>query len=102
MIDVVVDHLREKNLLLVLDNVEQVVAGAASVVDLVLRRAPGVKTLVTSRVPLGQYGEQQFQVPPLGLPDLEHLPVTPALAQLDAVALFVERAVAVKADFRLR
>jgi predicted ATPase/class 3 adenylate cyclase len=101
VIDVLVDHLREKNILLVLDNFEQVLQGAASVVDPVLRGAPGVKTLVTSRAPLGLYGEQQFHVPPLGLPDLEHLPDAPALAQLDAVALFLERAVAVKADFRL-
>jgi predicted ATPase/class 3 adenylate cyclase len=101
VIDVVVDHLREKNLLLVLDNFEQVVQSAASVVDPVLRGAPSVKTLVTSRVPLGLYGEQQFHVPPLGLPHLDHLPEVPALAQLDAVALFVERAVAVKPDFCL-
>jgi predicted ATPase/class 3 adenylate cyclase len=101
VVDVIVDHLREKNLLLVLDNFEQVVQGAASVVDPVLRGAPSVKILVTSRVPLGLYGEQQFHVQPLGVPDLEHLPEVPALAQLDAVALFVERAVAVKPDFRL-
>jgi predicted ATPase/class 3 adenylate cyclase len=102
VIDVVVDHLRERNLLLVLDNFEQVVQAAAAVVDPVLRGAPGVKALVTSRVPLDLYGEQQFHVPPLGLPDdLQHLPHVSALAQLDAIALFVERAVAVKPDFRL-
>jgi class 3 adenylate cyclase len=101
VMELVGDHMREKNLLLVLDNFEHVLQSAASVVDPVLHAASGVKTLVTSRVPLGLYGEQQFQVPPLGLPDLEHLPEIPALAQLDAVALFVERAVAVTPDFRL-
>ncbi|MDQ4038080.1 MAG: AAA family ATPase [Actinomycetota bacterium] len=101
VIDAIVDHLREKELLLVLDNFEQVVQGASAVLDPVLRSAPGVKTLVTSRVPLGLYGEQQFHVPPLELPDLRRLPDVSALAQLDAVTLFVERAVAVKPDFRL-
>jgi predicted ATPase len=101
VIDVVVDHLRDKDLLLVLDNFEQVAQGGASVVESVLRGAPSAKTLITSRVPLSLYGEQQFHVPPLGLPNLEHLPDVAALAQLDAVALFVERAVAVKPDFRL-
>ena len=101
VIDVVVDHLREKDLLLVLDNFEQVVPGAASVVDPVLRGTPSTKTLVTSRVPLNLYGEQQFHVPPLGLPDLANVPDVPDLAQLDAVALFVARGLAVKPDFRL-
>ena len=96
-----VDHVREKELLLVLDNFEQVVQAAAGVLEPLLGAAPGAKALVTSRVPLQLYGEQQFPVPPLALPDPRHLPDLEALAQLDAVALFAERAAAVKPDFRV-
>ena len=99
--DVVVDSLAEKNLLLVMDNFEQVLGGAALALDPLLRRTAGVSVLVTSRVPLGLYGEQQFHVPPLALPDLHHLPDVAAFAQLESVALFVERALAVKPDFSL-
>ncbi|MBA2769829.1 MAG: hypothetical protein H0U35_12025 [Sporichthyaceae bacterium] len=95
------DHLREKKLLLVLDNFEQVVHAAPQVLEPLLRGAPGVKALVTSRVPLQVYGEQQFPVPPLALPDPGHLPDLEALAQLEAVALFAERAAASRPDFRV-
>ena len=95
------DQLRERELLLVLDNFEQVVHAAPGLLEPLLRVAPGVRMVVTSRVPLHLYGEQQFPVPPLSLPDAEHLPDLEDLAQLEAVALFTERAAAGKPDFRL-
>jgi predicted ATPase len=93
-------HLRDRALLLVLDNFEQVI-GAAPLVGRLLAAAPGLKALVTSRTVLGVYGEHTLDVPPLALPSLEQ-PLDPAaLTQCAAVRLFVERARAVVADFAL-
>jgi predicted ATPase/class 3 adenylate cyclase len=94
------EHLHDKQLLLVLDNFEQVMPAAPLVSDL-LRSSPGVKVLATSRAALRVYGEHEFPVPPLQLPDgLQHLTVD-ALARNEAVALFLQRAAAVKPDFTL-
>jgi predicted ATPase len=83
--------LREKQLLLVLDNFEQILAAAPRVVAL-LSAAPRLKALVTSRAALHVSGEQEFPVPPLSVPDPDQLPPLPVLAQYGAVALFVQRA----------
>ena len=58
-----------------------------------------MKVLATSRTPLRLSGEHELPVPPLGLPDPAHLPEIGTLTQYDAVALFIDRAQAVKADF---
>jgi predicted ATPase/class 3 adenylate cyclase len=94
------DYLRERRLLLVLDNFEQVL-GAAPAVTEMLAVAPGLKVLATSRAPLGLYGEHEFPVPPLTLPDLHSSPSLEGLTQYEAVGLFVERARAVKPDFEV-
>jgi transcriptional regulator with XRE-family HTH domain len=75
--------LREKQGLLVLDNFEQVIAAAPLVTDL-LKAAPGLKVFVTSRVVLHLYGEQEYPVPPLAVPDLTELPPLDALHQYAA------------------
>jgi predicted ATPase/class 3 adenylate cyclase len=90
--------LARKRLLLVLDNFERVLETASFVTNL-LARAPGVKTLVTSRAPLHSYGEQEYSLAPFLLPDPAHLPPLERVLQVDAVRLFVERAQAVKPDF---
>ena len=82
----------------VLDNFEQIEAAAAHVGNL-LALAPKVAILATSRSPLRVYGEREYPVPPLGLPDPSHLPDLEQFTQFESVALFVERAVAVKPDF---
>jgi predicted ATPase/DNA-binding SARP family transcriptional activator/uncharacterized protein HemY len=92
--------LRDKQLLLVLDNFEQVVDAAPRVAEL-LMACPALKVLVTSRVVLRLSGEHECPVAPLALPDLQHRPSVEALSQIAAVALFVERARAVKPDFVL-
>jgi predicted ATPase/class 3 adenylate cyclase len=92
------DHLRERELLLVLDNFEQVVSAAPLVAELIAA-APRLRVIVTSRAVLRLAGEQDFEVPPLSLPDPQHLPAPAALSQYEAVALFIERASAVKPDF---
>jgi non-specific serine/threonine protein kinase len=96
--DIVSGHLRTRELLLVLDNFEHVLAAAPIVSDL-LRAAPAVVALVTSRAPLRVRGEQEFSVEPLALPDLSTSPGAEALAASAAVALFVERARAVVPGF---
>ncbi len=92
------DFLAPRHVLLVLDNFEQVIAGAPVVADL-LAGAPGLKVVVTSRAVLRVYGEQEFPVPPLAVPDPAHLPALDALAQYEAVALFIARASAARPDF---
>jgi predicted ATPase/class 3 adenylate cyclase len=94
------DYLRPKRLLLVLDNFEQVVAAAPAVAGL-LAACPGLRALVTSRAALKVYGERQYPVPPLTLPDPEHAADPAALGRSEAVALFVQRAQAARPDFRL-
>ncbi|MFN2557961.1 MAG: AAA family ATPase [Nitriliruptorales bacterium] len=101
VLDTLTDHLRDKELLLVLDNFEQVSDAAPNVLEPLLRAAPELRALVTSRIPLHLYGEQEFPVPPLALPDPQDLPDLEALAQFEAVALFAERAAATKPGFRL-
>jgi predicted ATPase/class 3 adenylate cyclase len=92
------DHLAAKEMLLVLDNFEQVMQAASSLSSL-LQGAKALKVVVTSREALRISGERVVAVAPLGLPksgsDLEEVTGSPA------VALFVARAQAVKADFSL-
>jgi predicted ATPase/class 3 adenylate cyclase len=92
--------LRDRAMLVVLDNFEQVV-DAGGAVEQLLRAAPRLKVLVTSRAVLHRYGEQEFPVPPFDLPDPGNLPEVAALGRYEAIGLFVERAAAVKPDFVL-
>jgi predicted ATPase/Tfp pilus assembly protein PilF len=94
------DYLGERRMLLVLDNFEQVLEAAPTISELLVV-APGLKVLATSRAPLGLYAEHEFPVPPLALPDLERPPPLESLTQYEAVGLFVERAWAVKPDFKV-
>jgi predicted ATPase/transcriptional regulator with XRE-family HTH domain len=89
-----------RSLLLVMDNFEQVIDAAAIVKEL-LTVAPKLKVIVSSREVLHLYGEREFPVPPLALPDLNRLPPVEALALYPSVALFVERASAVQPTFEL-
>jgi hypothetical protein len=93
-------YLRDKQSLLLLDNFEQVVEAAPLTVAL-LAAAPQFQLLITSREVLHIYGEHEYSVPPLTLPDLVHLPPPEQLSQYEAVRLFVERAQAVRPDFVL-
>jgi predicted ATPase/class 3 adenylate cyclase len=98
--EALVEHLAEKEALLVLDNFEQVLDAATEVGDL-LTSTRAVSVLATSREPLGLVGEQEYPVPSLGLPDLRSLPPLEALSQYEAVALFIERAQAVRPGFEV-
>ncbi|MFL5586861.1 MAG: ATP-binding protein [Ktedonobacteraceae bacterium] len=98
--DLVKTFLCDKQVLLVLDNFEQVLDAGLFVRDL-LEASPAVKVLVTSRAILHLSGEYVFGVPPLPFPDPHHLPKLFSLMELPAIRLFVERAQAVNASFRL-
>jgi predicted ATPase/class 3 adenylate cyclase len=96
----VIEHLREREELLVLDNFEQVLSAVPLVAEL-LASSARLRIIVTSRSALHVSGEQEFGVPPLRLPDPRDLPPLAALSQYEAVALFIERARAVKSDFEV-
>ena len=124
LLDSLKNYLREKQLLLLLDNFEQV-AEAALLVSVLLAAAPGLKIIITSRVVLHLYGEYEVVTPPLTLPPQEPrtknqepalanqdmvldrvpsgqfsvLPSTTELTQYESVQLFVERATAANTDF---
>jgi predicted ATPase/DNA-binding CsgD family transcriptional regulator len=91
--------LRENQMLLVLDNFEHLLPAARHVSEL-LSAAPQLKVLATSREPLHLYGEQEYAVPPLELPDPEHLDLE-TLAKCESVALFIQQARAVRPEFEL-
>jgi predicted ATPase/transcriptional regulator with XRE-family HTH domain len=94
------EFLRARRTLLLLDNFEQVVEGAP-LVSALLQGCPALTALVTSRVALRVSGEREYGVPPLPVPDPVSLPGLAALAASPAVALFVQRASAVRPDFAL-
>jgi predicted ATPase/transcriptional regulator with XRE-family HTH domain len=100
LLDRLVSALQGKQLLMVLDNFEQVVAAAPDIAQ-VLEQAPDLTLLVTSRAALRITGEHIWPVPPLALPDLGHLPSLDGLLEYSAVQLFVQRALAVHPTFAL-
>jgi predicted ATPase/DNA-binding CsgD family transcriptional regulator len=95
-----VSHLRERRALLLLDNFEQLL-DAAPLVAALLQQTRDLHLLVTSRSPLRVSGEQEFEIPPLALPDLAFSSSPDAIAGCEAVRLFVERATAVLPSFTL-
>lgn len=100
ILDNLKDHLRDKSLLLLLDNFEQVITAAPIIADLLVA-CLHLKVLVTSREALHISGEREIPVPPLDVPDLNQMPSLEAISQYAAVELFVQRANAVKPDFRM-
>ncbi|GEM30976.1 SARP family transcriptional regulator [Nocardia neocaledoniensis NBRC 108232] len=97
--DRMVRALRDRELLIVLDNCEHVIGAVAALVRLLLDRAPSVRVLATSREPLGIAGESLWQVPPLAVPAAD-APLE-AVLRSDAVRLFAERAAATAPGFVL-
>jgi predicted ATPase len=100
LLEMLQDYLRGRETLLVLDNFEQVLA-AAPLIAAALQALPQLQVMVTSRAALRISGEYEFPVSPLALPDLRQIGPLEELARNPAVALFVERARAVKPSFRL-
>lgn len=96
-----VEALRTKRLLIVLDNCEHLVAACASLAADLLRSCPDVHLLASSREPLNVSGEQTYRVPTLMLPDPRQPQTVESLSQFEAVRLFIERAQAVQPSFAL-
>src|SRR6185436_1241375 len=94
------DYLRDKQLLLVLDNFEHLLDAALTIVAL-LATAAQLNVLVTSREALHLRGEHDMPVQPLALPDRAHLSSPEQLSQYAAVMLFIERAIDAKPDFQM-
>src|SRR5262249_31580656 len=95
------ESLRTRHLLLLVDNVEQLIARVAGQLADILEQAPRIKAIVTSREPLRIRGERIVQVPPLELPDLAHLPDGATPGRFPSGALSVPRAAEVTPRFAL-
>ena len=93
--------LREKQLLLVLDNCEHIITACAQLAQVLLSSCANLRILATSREGLGLTGEILYQVPTLSLPESQHLTLTDLLMEYESIRLFVERARALKSDFVL-
>ena len=98
--DLLQDDLRERELLVVLDNLEQLIE-ASPIVGSLLDSSPGLTLLVTSRIPLRLSGEQEFQLSPLALPAPDQVADAERLTTCESVRMFVERAAAVRPGFRI-
>ncbi|MBV8067060.1 MAG: adenylate/guanylate cyclase domain-containing protein, partial [Candidatus Eremiobacteraeota bacterium] len=100
MLDVLLQYLRPRRLLLILDNCEHVIEEAARVTDAIARTAPQVRLLATSREPLRIAAERIYRLPSLAVPP-ELSPTAQDALRYGAVALFVDRAIASDAKFAL-
>jgi non-specific serine/threonine protein kinase len=101
LLDNLVAELRDRDVLLVLDNCEHLLDAVATVVDALVRQCPGSSVLVTSRERLGMAGELIVEVSPLRVPDLAGAVSPISLHNFDAVHLFTDRAALVQPKFSL-
>lgn len=95
------EHLKDKRLLLLLDNCEHLLDVCAKVIDALLRQCPDVQVLASSREALAISGEQAYRVPSLSLPDPKQAHTSVSVAQFEAVQLFTDRALLARADFQV-
>ncbi|MFB9907645.1 ATP-binding protein [Allokutzneria oryzae] len=96
---ILVEHLRDQQVLLVLDNCEHLLPGCATLIGTLLREAPGLRVLATSRATIGVPGERVFPVPPLRMPAQHESLPSDADTCCPSLTLFTERAAAAQADF---
>jgi predicted ATPase len=100
-VDLVLAYARDKQLLLVLDNCEHVLGPIAELVSRMIRHAPGVRVIATSREPLNLEGEHVLPVAPLELPSADAAEPVDRVQQNESVMLFAERAAAAAGSFEL-
>ncbi|MEJ3745978.1 LuxR C-terminal-related transcriptional regulator [Actinomycetes bacterium KLBMP 9797] len=100
-VEVLTEYLAGRHLLLILDNCEHLVGEVAKVADRLIRAAPGLRVLATSREPLGVDGEATLVVPPLSVPEPGRAVPLPDLSRYEAVSLFAERAASVLPGFEI-
>jgi predicted ATPase/class 3 adenylate cyclase len=101
VLDVLIDYLRVKTLLLVLDNCEHLIEACAQTSDALLQACPKLRVLASSREALGISGEVAYRVPSLNTPNPEQLPALDQLEKADSIRLFIERAATAKPGFML-
>jgi non-specific serine/threonine protein kinase len=99
--ETLVNHLCERQLLLVIDNCEHLLAACADLARKLLSCCPGLHLLATSRERLGLTGEVVRQIPPLAIPTHAALTDPEQCIEYSAIRLFCERAAAVRQDFQL-
>ena len=95
------DYLKDKRLLLLLDNCEQVLDGCAQLANTLVRQCPNLTILASSREALGIGGEQAYRVPSLSLPDLNQTHTPASVVPFEAVQLFTDRALLARPDFQV-
>jgi predicted ATPase/class 3 adenylate cyclase len=100
-LEVLIDYLRTKALLLMLDNCEHLIEACAEISEALLHACPKLRVLASSREALGIAGEVAYRVPSLNTPDPAHIPSLDQLEKLDSIRLFVERAETAKPGFTL-
>ena len=96
-----IDYLQAKEMLLILDNCEHLLAACAEVITALLRACPHLSIIATSREALDIPGEMTLRVPSLSVPDIRRAPPAETLTQYEAIQLFVDRAGAIQPDFAL-
>jgi predicted ATPase len=101
-IPALITYLRDKRLLLVLDNCEHLIVACAELVEALLSACPNLTILATSREPLRAAGEVVWRLPSLAIPALDELPDTNDILSYDAVQLFIENALAADPGFAPR
>jgi predicted ATPase/class 3 adenylate cyclase len=101
VVEALVKHVKDRQLLIILDNCEHLMSACAELAKQLLQSGPQLKILTSSREPLHLLGETTFALPALAVPDASEPVTLAALAQYEAVRLFAERATAVQSAFRL-
>jgi predicted ATPase/class 3 adenylate cyclase/Tfp pilus assembly protein PilF len=101
IVQTLVAHLRDRRVLLLLDNCEHLLDGCAKLADTLVRQCPQLKILASSRESLGVGGEQAYRVPSLSLADPKRSQTSASVTQFEAVELFIDRAVLARADFQV-
>jgi len=101
VLEVLIDYLRAKTLLLLLDNCEHLIEACAQISDLLLQSCPKLRILASSREALGITGELDYRVPSLSTPNPEQLPSLDQLEKADSIRLFIDRAANAKPGFTL-
>lgn len=101
LIDTLIEHLKTKRMLLMMDNAEHLLNAVANLVNQILRNCPHVQLLVTSREALSVSGERTYRVPSLSMPDPDRRYTTELLLQFESVRLFLDRAVMSQPTFEI-
>ncbi len=100
-INTIIDFLKEKELLLIFDNCEHLIKDCARLAEMFLNSCSKVRIIATSREPLHIWGESVYDVRSMSLPDMQEQVDPESLNQYESVRLFIERALAVRRDFKV-